>query len=97
MIYQASREPQNVLPVAVIREAGEHPLVEARNVLKTGDLIEYMLPGIEVLAVTVVAMRTEKGEEITRANPGNRVFLTTEPSLSAGAVNAMLRRQEVDG
>jgi U32 family peptidase len=44
-----------------------------------------------------VAMRSEKGEELTRANPGNRVFLTTEPSLSAGAVNGMLRRQEFDG
>ncbi len=97
MIYDASREPQNVLPVAVIREGGEEPLVEARNVLKTGDLIEYMAPGIEVMAVTVVAMRSEKGEELTRANPGNRVFLTTEPSLSTGAVNGMLRRQEADG
>jgi hypothetical protein len=42
-------------------------------------------------------MRSEKGEELTRANPGNRVFLKTEPSLSAGAVNGMLRRQELDG
>ncbi|KAF0189991.1 MAG: collagenase-like [Desulfobulbaceae bacterium] len=97
MIYDASREQQNVLPVAVIRDAGEQPLVEARNVLKTGEVIEYMLPGIEVMAVTVVAMRTEKGEEIIRANPGNRVFLTTEPSLSFGAVNGILRRQDIAG
>jgi len=94
MIYHASREQQTVLPVAVIKEVGEPPLVEARNVLQTGEVIEYMGPGIEVTAVTVAAMRTEKGEEISRANPGNRVFLQTEPKLVGGAVNGMLRRQE---
>lgn len=94
MIYHASREQQTVLPVAVIKEAGEPPLVEARNVLQTGEVIEYMGPGIEVTAVSVAAMRTEKGEEIVRANPGNRVFLRTEPSLAQAEVNGMLRRQE---
>lgn len=93
MIYHASREQQTVLPVAVIKEAGGSPLVEVRNVLKTGDIIEYMAPGIEVTAVTVAAMRTEKGEEISRANPGNRLFLSTEPSLTRAEVNGMLRRQ----
>lgn len=93
MIYHSSREEQSVLPVAVIREAGKRPLVEARNVLQTGDEIEYMAPGIEVMAVTVVAMHNEKGEEVSRANPGNRVFLSTEPALSDGSVNGMLRRQ----
>jgi len=97
MIYHTSREQQSVLPVAVIKEAGESPLVEVRNVLKTGDMIEYMGTGIEVTAVTVAAMRTEKGEEISRANPGNRVFLSTEPTLAGGEVNGMLRRQEIEG
>lgn len=97
MIYHASREVQTVLPVAVIREEGDHPLVEARNVLQTGDLIEYMLPGIEVMALKVVAMRNEKGEELQRANPGNRIFLTTEPLLSSGARNGILRREEGAG
>jgi putative protease len=94
MVYHTSRAVQTVHPVAVIREEGEHPLVEARNVLQTGDVIEYMLPGIEVTGLEVVAMRTEKGEEISHANPGNRVFLTTEPLLSGGVKNGILRRQD---
>jgi len=94
MIYHASREVQTVHPVAVIREEGERPLVEARNVLQAGDVIEYMLPGIEVMELKVVAMRTEKGEEISRANPGNRVFLTTELLLTCGARNGILRRED---
>ena len=96
MIYHTSREQQSVLPVAVIKEAGESPLVEVRNVLKTGDMIEYMGTGIEVTAVTVAVMRTEKGEEISRANPGNRVFLSTEPTLAGAEVNGMLRRREIE-
>ena len=74
MVYHASREDQNVHPVAVIREEGEHPLVEIRNVMESGDIIEYMLPGIEAIGLTVVAMRDEKGTLIQRANPGNMVF-----------------------
>ncbi len=97
MIYHASREVQTVHPVAVIREEGERPLVEARNVLQTGDAIEYMLPGIEVMELKVVAMCNEKGEELSRANPGNRVFLTTEPLLSCGTRNGILRREDGAG
>jgi putative protease len=94
MVYHTSRALQTVHPVAVIREEGAHPLVEARNVLQTGDLIEYMLPGIEVMELKVVAMRSEKGEELSRANPGNVLFLTTEPLLSCGVKNGILRRQD---
>jgi putative protease len=94
MIYHASREVQTVHPVAVIREQGEHPLVEVRNVLETGDLIEYMQSGIEVLAVQVVGMRTEKGEMVSRANPGNLIYLSTQPLLCCGAKDGILRRQE---
>ncbi|MEK6201557.1 MAG: U32 family peptidase [Desulfobulbaceae bacterium] len=94
MVYHASREVQTVHPVAVIREEGDFPLVEARNVMEIGDLIEYMLPGIEVMELKVVAMRSEKGGEMSRANPGNVLFLTTEPLLSCGVKNGILRRQD---
>jgi putative protease len=92
MLYSQTRVDMKVEPVAVIRREGEAPLVEARNVLETGDQVEYMLPGIECLSLTVTRMKTEKGEEISRANPGNRVFLHTEPSLEQGKLNGILRR-----
>jgi U32 family peptidase len=94
MVYHTSREEQTVHPVAVIREEGEHPLVEIRNVMELDDIIEYMLPGIETIALTVVAMRDEKGALIQRANPGNKVFLTTDPLLTNGIRNSILRRQD---
>jgi putative protease len=94
MLYTSPRVQMGVEPVAVIREEGRAPLVEARNVLETGDQVEYMLPGIESIPLTVVRMETEKGEEVCRANPGNRVFFYTEPPLAQGRLNGILRRNK---
>ena len=94
MLYTSSRVDMEVEPVAVIRKEGDVPLVEARNVLETGNQIEYMLTGIDCIPCTVTRMETEKGEEISRANPGNRVFLHTEPILQQGRLNGILRRKK---
>ena len=94
MLYTTPRAVQTVEPVAVIREAGDAPLVEIRNVLESGSRIEYMLPGVDSLPLRVTRMETEGGEEIGRANPGNRVRLHTDPSLLSGRVNGILRRQK---
>lgn len=92
MLYNSSRVQMEVEPVAVIREEGEAPLVEVRNVLETGDQVEYMLPGTDCISLTVVRMETEKKETIGRANPGNRLFLHTDPPLSEGRLNGIIRR-----
>ncbi len=92
MLYTGSRVTMQVEPVAVIREEGDAPLVEARNVLESGDTIEYMLPGTECIPLLLQFMETEKGERIDRANPGNRVFLHTEPALDRGRLNGIIRR-----
>ncbi len=94
MLYTSPRAVQEVEPVAVIREEGDAPLVEIRNVLESGSRIEYMLPGIESISLTLTRMETEGGEEVVRANPGNRVRLHTEPSLVQGRVNGILRRNK---
>jgi U32 family peptidase len=93
MLYSTSRAAQPAEPVAVIRRTGTRPLVETRNVLETGEQIEYMVAGIELLPVTIQAMHNEKGEVVTRANPGNRVYLTTAPPLTAALENGILRRE----
>ncbi|MEN8200072.1 MAG: U32 family peptidase [Thermodesulfobacteriota bacterium] len=94
MIYTSPRVDMEVEPVAVIRREGRSPLVEARNVLETGERVEYMLPGVDSIPLQVVNMESEKGESVSRANPGNRVILHTEPSLSQGRLNGILRRQK---
>ena len=97
MLYTTSRAVQPAEPVAVILRTGARPLVEVRNVLEVGESIEYMAAGIESLPVTLLAMHNEKGEEIVRANPGNRVFLTTEPSPTTFRENGILRRERQGG
>jgi len=94
MLYKGPRVQMEVEPVAVIRREGEFPLVETRNVLETGDQIEYMLPGLNCDPCTVVRMETEKGEELIRANPGNRIVLFTEPVLKRVRLNGILRRNK---
>ncbi len=94
MLYDSPRAAMRVEPVAVIRGVGDAPLVEARNVIETGDVVEYMLSGIESVSGTVVCMVNEKGQEQQRANPGNRLFLYTEPALPLLRVNGIIRRDK---
>ncbi len=91
MIYQDSRAVQLVHPVAVIRKEGEIPLVEARNAMEVGDDIELMQQGLNVIPLRITGMKNEKEESLSRANPGNRIYLSTKPSLETGKKNSILR------
>ncbi|MDP3481028.1 MAG: U32 family peptidase [Desulfoprunum sp.] len=92
MLYDTPRAEQFCEPIAVIRNAGERPLVEVRNTLLAGELAEYMGRGMELVPLRITAMHNERFEAISRANPGERVVLTTEPPLIQGEVNDILRR-----
>lgn len=92
MLYETPRAEQVCEPVAVIRRAGERPLVEVRNTLTSGEPAEYMGRGMELLPVRITAMRNERHEAISRANPGEMVTLTTDPPLTRGEVTGILRR-----
>jgi len=100
MLYSHSRLEQEWEPVAVVRKVGaaeEQPFVELRNPLTPGEEIEYMGQGDRNFAVKVIQMVNEKEEELERGNPGNRIFLKTEPPLKQ-LVNvdeaAILRREK---
>lgn len=99
MLYDHTRLEQEWEPVAVVRKSdGDVPLVELRNPLILGEEIEYMGRGDTNYAVKVVSMINEKNDEsLERGNPGNRIFLTTEPALSTlieVEEVAILRRQK---
>ncbi len=93
MLYETSRAEQTVEPVAVIRDGGPTPLVEIRNRLRVGELIEYMGRGMVLQPVVVEAMYSEKKEHHPVANPGNRVYLHTRPELKDCEVHGILRRR----
>lgn len=94
MIYATSRAEQSYEPVAVILQAGDDPLVEIRNQLAEGEQVEYMPRGIGAVPLTIAAMRDEEGKPVAKANPGNRLRLTTEPTLADAEIHGILRRRK---
>lgn len=94
MNYLTSRSVQTHEPVTVIREEGAIPLVEIRNQLRVGEVIEYMHRSMELTRVTILEIKTEDGDVLQHANPGNRVFLTTDPLLTFGRRNGIARREK---
>ncbi len=96
MIYLSSRASQFYEPVAVIRELGPEPFVEIRNAVFVGEKIEFMQEGIDLIPLTILAMKNEEGRAVHKANPGNRVFLVTEPQLVNGTVNGIFRRKKTE-
>jgi putative protease len=92
MLYDTIRINQQYSPVGIVRK--QTPLlIEARNVLKKGDQIEYLGRDLAPGTCTAVAMTTEDGTPKERANPGDRIILTTSPALEAPEINAVLRKK----
>ncbi|MCI5143617.1 MAG: hypothetical protein D3909_18210 [Candidatus Electrothrix sp. ATG1] len=92
MLYDTIRINQQYSPVGVVRSSTPL-LIEARNVLTTGDRIEYLGRKLEPIHCTAVAMQTVNGEPKERANPGDQIILTTSPPLEAPEINAVLRKR----
>ena len=92
MMYDTMRAEQPYAPVGIVR--GVSPLlIETRNVLETGDRIEYLGRELPPVACRVVSMTDLEGEALSRANPGNRVILATEPELTDPEILSILRKK----
>ena len=94
MLYHTSRFEQAYEPVAVIRERGLQPLVEARNVLVSGERIDYMQQSVATSRFIVEKMENESGHEVQRANPGNRVWLTLTGDRELLKKDGIFRRRK---
>ncbi len=92
MLYDTMRSRQPYAPVGIVRQS-EPLLVEARNVLEIGDQVEYLGRELTPFLCSVTAMTNEAGNPVARANPGNRVVLTTAPVLPGPEELAILRKQ----
>ena len=92
MLYDTMRTDQPYAPVGIVREV-EPLLIEARNVLETGNRIEYLARELEPVFCTVISMATVDGMSVDRANPGNRVVIETDPVLKAPEINSILRKR----
>lgn len=93
MLYDTIRIHQLYSPVGIVRRTAPL-LIEARNVLTKGDQIEYLGREPHPILCTAVAMTTQDGEPRERANPGDKIILTTSPVLETPEVHAILRKKE---
>ncbi len=91
MLYDTIRTRQGYAPAGIVR-AVEPLLVDVRNPIECGDRLEYLGKTIESQPCTVVAMKTQNGEPISRANPGTQIILQTEPVLDKATVHSLLRK-----
>ncbi len=96
MLYDTMRTNQPFAPVGIVRE-NKPLLIEVRNVLETGDQIEYLGRELEPIVCIVQSMTTVEGRSTERANPGNRVVITTEPVLEQPEIHAIFRKQLLPG
>lgn len=92
MLYDTIRINQPYSPVGIVRD-NIPLLIEARNVLTIGDQIEYLGRELEPVVCTVAAMETVDGVPKERANPGDRIIITTHPVLENPKIHAVLRKK----
>lgn len=93
MIYDQMRVEQAWVPVGVVRQA-EPLLIETRNVLETGDVIEYIGQNLVTVECKVIAMNLEDGTSLERANPGQVIRLTTAPNVEPVEVHSLFRKRQ---
>ncbi len=91
MLYDTIRTRQGYAPAGIVR-AVEPLLVDVRNPIECGDRLEYLGRDIKPTSCIVVAMETQDGKSINRANPGTKIILQTEPVLDKATVYSLLRK-----
>lgn len=99
MIYDSSRLEQRFEPVAVVRQAaaaGEPVLVEMRNTVFPGEVVEYMgrVFSEKTERVVIRGFRTEEGGSVEKANPGNRLYLVLEDPGHCCELHGIFRRRK---
>ncbi len=94
MMRDRMRLDQPWVPVGIVREI-DPLVVETRHVLEKGDSIEYLGRNLAPTGCTVARMSREDGEEIERANPGQRIILRTEPAIVKPECNGILRKKMI--
>lgn len=92
MLYQGATVAAAQTPAAIVRDGGEQPLVEARNLLRVGDQLEYLAPGLRNLPLQIRAIHDQDGCPVERANPNALVRLTLEPAVNC-ETHGLLRRK----
>lgn len=93
MLYEGPRIIHDYAPAGIVRQGGEHPLLESRNPFRVGDRLEYLGPGLANSSHQVVAISQENGTPVEQANPNNLVILTLSPPAADCESNGLFRKR----
>jgi|UPI0003C32575 putative protease len=94
MLNDCSRHPQSYEPVAVIKALSPpHVLVEVRNPLHPGEMLEYMGRGLDTKRLQIKTIHNENGELLAKANPGTHARLTFTQPITELESNGLFRRE----
>lgn len=81
MLYTGPKVTQEYVPAAIIRKACEPVVIQVRNVIRPGDSLEYMAPGLKNITFTVAEVQSLNGNPLEQANPNMEVFLFTDKAI----------------
>lgn len=92
MLYEGVRIKQTFAPIGVVKKPGPEPLIETRNPIRLGEMIEYLGQGLDQWETEIIGIESEQGDALEKANPGNVVRLRTSPVLEAWEEFGLVRR-----
>ncbi|MBU0681219.1 MAG: U32 family peptidase [Proteobacteria bacterium] len=82
MLYTGPKVTQDYVPAAIIAKEGTPVLMDVRNVIRPGDELEYMGPGLKNRVFTVKDVRTLDDSPLEQANPGLTVKVFTDKEIA---------------
>ncbi|MDX1775313.1 MAG: U32 family peptidase [Desulfobulbales bacterium] len=101
MLYDRPRTDQEYVPVGVVLDFGGTKKekkwleVDVRNPVRTGETVEYLGKGIDVVPVTIKELLDMDGIPVNRANPGSTVRIIYDADVDPGwLINGLLRKKK---
>ncbi|MDA3786106.1 MAG: U32 family peptidase [Deltaproteobacteria bacterium] len=82
LLYTGPKVTQEYVPAAIIAQEGSPVQMEIRNVIRPGDALEYMGPGLENIPFTVKEIRTLENSPLGQANPGLTVKMIADQEIA---------------
>jgi putative protease len=93
MLYNGPAIRYDYAPVGIVRQAGTRPVIETRNPFAVGDQLEYLGRGLNNTVHTVLALTSQNGEELSRANPNSLITLAVDPVPAACERHGLFRKK----
>jgi len=101
MLYHTPRLTQKYIPAGVVRtitpatESSPQSTVEIefRNPVNTGEVLEFLGPGLDSFFFTVKGLQSPDGTSVDRANPGDCLRVFAASPSGGWQVNGLVRKK----